>query len=512
MANECGSASLSWYAERCTSSSRTCSIEAWRSTCRETDGASSASRDGPQRDVHLLGRRGRAGSADERQQGGLEAVLQRPPQPQQGRIPLPAVVDAVEAAEVQLVAAVQRQLQVVVAERVGGGREGHVELGLARRVGQRGEDRGRQGAARLGEDRHDGRSTQPASLSHPRRLARCQAGQRMGVRLLAPPGVYRPLLDSQMLAEALRDAGLCDRKDLLDLGTGSGVVAISGARLGARATAVDVSRRAVMTAHVNARLNGVRVRALRGSLFDPGGRGALRLHRLQPALRAGGVPRAPTRGPARAWDAGPATAGSSPRRHPRRGARPPSSPRSARRSSASPSRTSSPGSCAAGHACRLPRPAAPGRPGRRRRLQPRRTGPRLRDRRDAGDAPPPHPACPSGSEHVLTLRYARDLSRPDRPRIGLSQMHVSRILPGRSAARRRRLAFRAPQRRPRWKTTPTTPSSAAGCAVIPWRSPSSARSIVTAALCVGLWNKRHDFADAFRSASASTLGLPFSLR
>ena len=34
-------------------------------------------------------------------------------------------------------------------------------------------------------------------------------------------------------------------------------------------TAVDISRRAVLNARLNARLNGVRVRALRGDLFAP---------------------------------------------------------------------------------------------------------------------------------------------------------------------------------------------------------------------------------------------------
>ncbi len=55
----------------------------------------------------------------------------------------------------------------------------------------------------------------------------------------------------------------------LDVCTGSGAIAISAALAGARSvTAVDVSRRAVLTARLNARLNGVRVEAVRGSLLD----------------------------------------------------------------------------------------------------------------------------------------------------------------------------------------------------------------------------------------------------
>jgi release factor glutamine methyltransferase len=55
----------------------------------------------------------------------------------------------------------------------------------------------------------------------------------------------------------------------LDVCTGSGAIAISAALAGARSvTAVDISRRAVLTVRLNARLNGVRVEALRGDLLD----------------------------------------------------------------------------------------------------------------------------------------------------------------------------------------------------------------------------------------------------
>lgn len=69
-----------------------------------------------------------------------------------------------------------------------------------------------------------------------------------------------------MLAGVLREhaAG----RDVLDPCTGSGILAISAALGGARSvTAVDVSRRAVLAARLNARLNGVRVRARRGDLL-----------------------------------------------------------------------------------------------------------------------------------------------------------------------------------------------------------------------------------------------------
>jgi release factor glutamine methyltransferase len=107
-----------------------------------------------------------------------------------------------------------------------------------------------------------------------------------------------------MLARALRAEGLPAGARVLDVCTGSGLLAVTAALEGAQATAVDVSRRAVLCAALNARLNGVRVRALRGDLFAP-----VRGERFDaivsnpPYLPAeDDVP--PTHGPRRAWDAG----------------------------------------------------------------------------------------------------------------------------------------------------------------------------------------------------------------
>jgi release factor glutamine methyltransferase len=85
---------------------------------------------------------------------------------------------------------------------------------------------------------------------------------------MTAPGVHRPISDTWMLAAALRAEGPAAGAALLDLCTGTGALAVWAAlRLGAEATAVDVSRRAVLLARVNARLNGVRVRAVRGDLL-----------------------------------------------------------------------------------------------------------------------------------------------------------------------------------------------------------------------------------------------------
>jgi release factor glutamine methyltransferase len=106
-----------------------------------------------------------------------------------------------------------------------------------------------------------------------------------------------------MLVRALRAEALPPGARVLDVCTGSGLLAVTAALCGARATAVDVSRRAVACAALNARLNGVHVRALRGDLLTP-----VRGERFDaivsnpPYLPSEGGPAAG--GAARAWDAG----------------------------------------------------------------------------------------------------------------------------------------------------------------------------------------------------------------
>jgi release factor glutamine methyltransferase len=88
------------------------------------------------------------------------------------------------------------------------------------------------------------------------------------MRLVTLPGVFRPISDSRLLAACLR-AEVRAGARVADLCTGSGLLAVAAAREGAAATAVDLSRRAVLTARLNAWLNGVRVRALHGDLLAP---------------------------------------------------------------------------------------------------------------------------------------------------------------------------------------------------------------------------------------------------
>jgi release factor glutamine methyltransferase len=130
---------------------------------------------------------------------------------------------------------------------------------------------------------------------------------RSAVRLVAMPGVFRPISDTWLLADALDREPLPPRPRVLDLCSGSGALAVRAA-LGpfrpADVTAVDVSRRAVAAIRVNAAVNGVRVRARRGDLF-----GAVDGERFDaivsnPPYVPAPSDELPRRGLDRAWDAG----------------------------------------------------------------------------------------------------------------------------------------------------------------------------------------------------------------
>src|SRR3954468_17445507 len=126
----------------------------------------------------------------------------------------------------------------------------------------------------------------------------------VAMRIVTLPGVFRPRPDSWMLARALC-AKLRPGQSVLDLCTGSGAIAVAAARGGAApVTAVDVSRRSVLTVRINARLNGVRVRALRGDLFGPVAGERFDFIVSNPPYMPAEDDALPDRGPARALDAG----------------------------------------------------------------------------------------------------------------------------------------------------------------------------------------------------------------
>lgn len=87
--------------------------------------------------------------------------------------------------------------------------------------------------------------------------------------LLRPPGVYRPQSDTRLLLDAFEAAAIPPGGTVLDVGTGTGAIAIAAAKAGARrVTAADVSLSAVITARLNAKFRRARVFVEHGDALD----------------------------------------------------------------------------------------------------------------------------------------------------------------------------------------------------------------------------------------------------
>ncbi|MFF2409525.1 50S ribosomal protein L11 methyltransferase [Streptomyces sp. NPDC058092] len=122
------------------------------------------------------------------------------------------------------------------------------------------------------------------------------------MKFLKPPGVYAPQEDTAMLVSALRLEHLSPGAEVLDVGTGTGAVAIAAARYGAaRATAIDTSAAAVLPTRLNALLSGHAgvIRVSRGDLTEerPAGSAQRRTPRGPPpssALTSIGLALAPS--------------------------------------------------------------------------------------------------------------------------------------------------------------------------------------------------------------------------
>ncbi|WP_426368649.1 HemK2/MTQ2 family protein methyltransferase [Streptomyces sp. E-08] len=123
-------------------------------------------------------------------------------------------------------------------------------------------------------------------------------------RLIALPGVYRPQADTLLLAGALAREPLRPGSEVVEIGTGTGALALRAAARGAAVTAVDIAWPAVLAARLNGWRHRLRLRILHGD-FATRTRG----HRFDLVLaNPPYVPcpdaRLPTRGDRRAWDAG----------------------------------------------------------------------------------------------------------------------------------------------------------------------------------------------------------------
>ncbi|MEV7960055.1 HemK2/MTQ2 family protein methyltransferase [Streptomyces sp. NPDC088141] len=127
------------------------------------------------------------------------------------------------------------------------------------------------------------------------------------MRFLQPPGVYAPQEDTAMLISALRRERLSPGAEALDVGTGTGAVAIAAVRHGAaHVIAIDTSAAAVLTTRLNALLSGHTraIRASRGDLTEPVTGLRFDLVLANPPYVPSANVRMPRRGTARAWEAG----------------------------------------------------------------------------------------------------------------------------------------------------------------------------------------------------------------
>jgi release factor glutamine methyltransferase len=125
------------------------------------------------------------------------------------------------------------------------------------------------------------------------------------VRVVALPGVYRPRSDTQLLMRSLfTGAHALKSRAVLDLCTGTGALAVAAARAGADVLAVDLSRRAVLNARLNARLNRVRIRAVDGDLWEPVRSRRFDVIVANPPYLPAPEPEARPGRASRAWDAG----------------------------------------------------------------------------------------------------------------------------------------------------------------------------------------------------------------
>ena len=97
-----------------------------------------------------------------------------------------------------------------------------------------------------------------------RHIQKKQTYQYAGMRLQIPVGVFHPSIffSSPIFANFLQSIDF-QGKEVLDIGSGSGLLSLVAAQKGAQITALDINPIAVQTTAENARLNGFSMRGFR---------------------------------------------------------------------------------------------------------------------------------------------------------------------------------------------------------------------------------------------------------
>jgi release factor glutamine methyltransferase len=125
------------------------------------------------------------------------------------------------------------------------------------------------------------------------------------VMVICPPGVYRAQDDTTVLTEVMHRGGYAEGRHVLDLGTGSGAIAMAASRgRAASVTAVDVSWQSVLVTWSNCHLRKAAVTVRRGDLFSPVAQHRFDLIVANPPYVPARTSKLPRFRRARCWDAG----------------------------------------------------------------------------------------------------------------------------------------------------------------------------------------------------------------
>jgi release factor glutamine methyltransferase len=149
------------------------------------------------------------------------------------------------------------------------------------------------------------RARAPATRSATRRSMRVEHVSAASAGIVRLPGVYPPQADTELLISSMIARGVVAGRSVLDVCTGTGAVAVAAARAGASSvTAVDLSRRAVINARLNAMAQAARVEVLRGDLFEPVAGRRFDVVTCNPPYVPAPTERLPRHQMGRCWDAG----------------------------------------------------------------------------------------------------------------------------------------------------------------------------------------------------------------